>query len=121
MIIGTLLYTWIKGELVGTDVFQNRYYRSRGAKLNGRERRWVLYRGADDASSVPAEWHAWLHHTNQSPLTENAAQARSWQKEHQANPTGTVAAYRPAGHDVMGGHRAHATGDYQPWNPGAEA
>jgi len=117
MKISTLLFTWFKGDLVGKDIFSNRYYRSKGAKLNGRERRWVLYKGGNDASSVPAEWHAWLHHTCDAPLTDKAAVIQPWQKEHQANPTGTDTSYLPAGHDYQGGKRASATGDYQPWSP----
>ena len=31
--------------------------------------------------------------------------------------TGTDLAYRPPGHTLMGGHRAKATGDYEPWTP----
>ncbi|NQV46527.1 MAG: NADH:ubiquinone oxidoreductase subunit NDUFA12 [Rhodospirillaceae bacterium] len=118
MIIGTLINTWLNGELVGSDVFANRYYRNSGSLLNGRERRWVIYKSKADASSVPAEWHAWLHHTTDTPLTESAAQLQPWQKEHQPNQTGSSGAYRPAGHDLRGGHRAHATGDYQAWTPG---
>ena len=117
MDIGTLLYTWINGQLVGTDEFGNRYYRHKGASLHGRERRWVLYKGGKEASKVPPEWHAWLHHTAPEPLTESATQARPWQKEHAPNMTGTAMAYRPAGHDFKGGARAHATGDYEPWTP----
>ena len=44
---------------------------------------------------------------------------RPWQKEHQPNPTGTPAAYLPPGHTLKGGRRAAATGDYEPWTPGA--
>lgn len=117
MYIGTLIYTWLRGELVGTDEFGHRYYRSTGRRLNGRERRWVLYKGPSEASKVPPEWHAWLHHTVEEPLTESAAQARTWQKEHVPNRTGTVEAYRPRGHDLRGGQRAAATGDYEAWSP----
>ena len=117
MYIGTLLFTWFLGRLVGTDEFGNRYYRSKGRKLHGRERRWVLYGGEAEASRVPPEWHAWLHHTTAVPLTEKAAQGRPWQKEHVPNLSGTAAAYRPLGHDFKGGHRARATGDYEPWTP----
>jgi NADH:ubiquinone oxidoreductase subunit len=113
----TRLYTWFRGDLVGTDEFGNRYYRGKGAKLQGRERRWVLFRDEVEASRVPPEWHAWLHHTTAQPLTENAAKALPWQKEHQPNLTGTVAAYRPAGHDLRGGQRQRATGDYEAWTP----
>ena len=117
MKIGTLLYTWLFGKRVGTDEAGNRYYRRAGALLHGRERRWVVYRGAAEASKVPPEWHAWLHHTTEAPLTESAAQAKPWQKPHVPNPTGTAAAYRPRGHDLSGGKRAAATGDYEAWRP----
>ncbi len=115
--IGTLIYTWLNGELVGTDEFGNRYYRAKSGEFYGRQRRWVVYHGSPEASKVPPEWHAWLHHTSSEPLTEAAAQARPWQKPHQPNMTGTPMAYRPKGHDLKGGERAHATGDYEPWVP----
>ncbi len=115
--IGTLIHTWLHGELVGTDEFANRYYQSKRETLHGRRRRWVIYKGRPEASKVPAEWHAWLHHTTENPLTQEAAQARKWQRTHEANPTGSSDAYRPHGHDLRGGQRAAATGDYEPWVP----
>jgi NADH:ubiquinone oxidoreductase subunit len=115
--IGTLIYTWIHGTLVGTDEFGNRYYRARRDTLHGRERRWVLFKDKPEASRVPPEWHAWLHHTTAAPLSEQAAESRLWQKEHLPNQTGTVGAYRPRGHAYRGGKRAAATGDYEPWTP----
>src|SRR5579859_3704208 len=70
MNIGTWLFTLWKGKLVGTDPFGNRYYRERspralklGGGFDSRERRWVIYKGEAEASKVPPEWHAWLHHT----------------------------------------------------------
>jgi NADH:ubiquinone oxidoreductase subunit len=116
MHIGTLLYTWLKGKLVGVDEYGNRYYQGRGIR-HGRNRRWVLYKGSAEASKVPPEWHAWLHHTTDQPLSETAAQVQPWQKEHLPNLTGTRGAYRPRGHDAAGGRRAPATGDYQAWKP----
>ncbi|MBK8176810.1 MAG: NADH:ubiquinone oxidoreductase subunit NDUFA12 [Rhodospirillales bacterium] len=117
--IGTLIYTWMFGERVGDDAFGNRYYRSRRQrqKLYGRERRWVVFKGIDEASKVPPEWHAWLHHISAEPLTERAANARPWQKPHLPNLTGTPYAYRPKGHELSGGVRARATGDYEAWTP----
>jgi NADH:ubiquinone oxidoreductase subunit len=117
MIIGTLLNTWFNAEFVGTDIFLNRYYRSKRSKVNGRKRRWVLYKGKTEASSVPAEWHSWLHYTTDDPLSEGAAKSRFWQKEHQPNLSGTTKAYLPQGHEYLGGRRAPATGDYQSWSP----
>lgn len=117
MNLGTIIYTWLNGEQVGTDEFGNRYYRAKKDKLHGRQRRWVMYKDGREPSTVPAEWHAWLHFTADEPLTEQAAQAKSWQKPHQANVTGSAHAYRPGGHDLEGGVRAAATGDYQAWKP----
>jgi len=107
------------GSLVGTDEFGNKYYHSTKKKHEryGRERRWVMYRGIPEASKVPPEWHAWLHHTVKEPLTEAAAQAKTWQKPHLPNLTGTKGAYKPSGADSRGGNRAGTAGDYQAWDP----
>ena len=116
MTIGTRIYTWLNGTLVGTDEFGNKYYRNK-KKLQGRERRWVLYKGITEASKVPAEWHAWLHHTVDDPLTEEATKAKDWQEGHLPNLTGTAHAYYPKGDARHGGERPAATGDYQAWQP----
>ncbi|MBM3511828.1 MAG: NADH:ubiquinone oxidoreductase subunit NDUFA12 [Alphaproteobacteria bacterium] len=107
----TSFFTWRKGELAGTDRFGNRYYRERGG-----ERRWVLYNGEAEASQVPPEWHAWLHHTIAAPPT-NPGPARPWEQDHQPNLTGSPAAYRPPGDLLGAARRAPATGDYEPWRP----
>ena len=117
MSLRTRIYTFVNGILVGRDEFGNRYYRGKGRKLNGRERRWVVYKGKAEASNVPPEWHAWLHFTVDEPLTEQAAMAQSWQKTHQANLTGTPKAYRPKGHELEGGSRSPYSGDYEAWSP----
>lgn len=117
MYIGTLLFTWLKGKPVGTDSFGNRYYRAPSIKLHGSERRWVLYRGQPEPSKVPPEWHAWLHHMTDAPLTEIAAQPKPWQKPHRPNLTGTQGAIFPRGHALMSGQRQRAAGDYDAWKP----
>ena len=117
MNIGTWLFTKLNGNLVGTDALGNSYYEQRTIRPNGRARRWVMYKGEAEASAVPAEWHSWLHYMTDRPIQESAR--RTWNKPHQANPTGTPASYRPPGHDYQGGHRAAATGDYEAWTPGA--
>ena len=116
MTIGTRLYTWFNGALVGTDEFGNKYY-SNKKKLQGRERRWVVYKGRAEGSKVPAEWHAWLHHTVSQPLTQEATEATPWQKKHTPNLSGTENAYFPKGDIRKNGQRAHATGDYEAWQP----
>lgn len=119
MSLTTRIYTWLRGALVGTDSFGNRYYRARSRRAGrefGRERRWVMYAGEPEASAVPPLWHAWLHYQSDTPPTD-APPARPWQKEHEPNLTGTPAAYRPPGHVYQGGNRAKATGDYEAWKP----
>lgn len=115
--LGTWITTRMYGKLVGEDAAGNRYYRSKRQPLWGRERRWVDYRGCAEASKIPPEWHAWLHHLSPAPLTEAANRKRWWQKPHLPNLTGTPLAYRPKGHDLEGGHRARTTSDYEPWTP----
>ncbi len=118
MTIGTMIYTWLNGRQVGIDEFGNRYYEAKnGDTLHNRPRRWCMFKGDAEASMVPPEWHAWLHHMTPEPLTDEAARARAWQKPHEPNHTGTIKAYRPKGHDLRGGTRAHATGDYEAWTP----
>lgn len=115
MTIGTILFTWAKGKLIGTDSQGNRYYTERRARTGHRQRRWVLYNGAVEASRVPAEWHAWLHYTVDEPLTPSSG--KPWVKDHLPNFTGTAEAYLPPGHDRRGGVRPRATGDYEAWRP----
>ena len=117
MNIGTRIHTWLHGRLVGRDGNGNTYYEDRRTREAAPKRRWVDYAGAVEASSVPPEWHSWLHYTTDLPLPE--AGKRGWQKPHEANATGTAQSYRPAGHDYEGGKRAAATGDYEAWKPGS--
>ncbi len=113
----THVLTWLRGEQVGVDTEGNRYYQERRNPAGRRRRRWVVYDGADEASRVPPEWHAWLHHTvNETPDPEKVT-AKPWQRSHLPNLTGTDAAYRPPGHTLEGGRRSAATGDYEPWTP----
>ena len=113
--LGTLLFTLAKGQMVGLDPEGNRYYVERRPVKGRREKRWVVFKGEVEASRIPPEWHAWLHYTAQAPLT--GAVRKSWQKPHQHNLTGTGQAYLPPGHDLRGGKRSKATGDYQAWVP----
>jgi NADH:ubiquinone oxidoreductase subunit len=120
--IGTRLLTWLRGELMGSDAYGNQYYRlkrdnpsGRGGGRFSRERRWVIYKGEPEGSKVPPEWHAWLHHTVDE--VPGAWPHYAWEKPHEPNLTGTPQAYRPPGSVLRGGHRARATGDYEPWMP----
>lgn len=111
--IGTRFYTWRFGERVGEDNRGNVYYRH---KDNSVDERWVVFPDVVEASFVPPEWHAWLHKSVDEPPGEHTARP-AYAKQHQANRTGQLEAYRPPGHDYKGGERAAATGDYEPWRP----
>ena len=120
--LATRVFTALRGELVGEDASGNQYYRRKGKGSPtgfGREQRWVVYGGEVEASTVPPTWHAWLHHVAQDPPSKDDAQPadKPWVKPHQPNLTGTLSAYRPAGHQLQGGDRRPATGDYEAWSP----
>ena len=83
MDIATRLFTWLSGRAVGADAFGNRYFTEKRLRKSGRTRRWVVYAGAAEASSVPAEWHCWLHYTTDAPLSELGR--KPWQKPHLPN------------------------------------
>ncbi len=119
--IGTSLYSAKNGEHVGTDAQGNRYYRAkkpaRSDSFGNRERRWVIYEGANDSSRVPAEWHGWLHNSYDGVPESHLPPARIWEVDYTPNATGTPEAYRPSGALERGGRRAPATGDYEAWSP----
>lgn len=105
---------------IGVDQFGNRYFEAKPRSGYKRTRRWVLYKGAPEASKVPPEWHGWLHHqTDAVPSNDTESYRRKWQKPYQQNMTGTEQAYRPPGHVLEGGRRDKATGDYESWTPPA--
>lgn len=125
MTITTRIYTAFFGELVGTDLFGNRYYR-RWGRTHGdssaydkrkREKRWVMYKGMAEPSKVPAEWHGWLHYTLDLPPGKRDIKHYTWEKAHLPNLTGTKLAYRPPGHLLKGARREATTSDYEAWKP----
>ncbi|MEM7651244.1 MAG: NADH:ubiquinone oxidoreductase subunit NDUFA12 [Pseudomonadota bacterium] len=113
------LFTALRSkERVGEDALGNVYYKAKPRPGYKRERRWVMYNGAPEATLVPPEWHGWLHHQTDDVPEEGAESfRRPWQKPHQPNMTGTNQAYRPPGHILKGGQRDKATGDYKAWSP----
>ncbi len=122
------IFTWWNGATIGThlglrsakrmgeDGIGNVYYEGKPLP-DGRLRRFVIYKGANDASLVPPEWYGWLHHQVDGLPDASLPPARRWEKEARGNLTGTVGAYRPAGSLEAGGRRAAATGDYEAWSP----
>jgi NADH:ubiquinone oxidoreductase subunit len=115
--MGTRFFTWRKGERVGEDELGNVYYRA-PSKIPSSiaERRWVIYNGLAEPSSIPAGWHGWMHHrTDVSPADEEYV-PREWQKSHKSNATGTVDAYHPDG-SLFNPRPTTAAKDYEAWQP----
>ncbi len=88
---GTQFYTWRHGECVGKDASGNRYYRTR-PRFWGKEkpqRRWVIYHNGVEATSIPPQWHSWLHRMSDTvPSSDPPLQGF-------INPTGSSKAYHP--------------------------
>lgn len=109
MNLSILLRTFWCGRLVGEDDQGNKYYEDKKVSLDGKRRRWVIYKGNAEASKVPASWHGWLHFTTSSP---NLKQAYSWEKPHTPNLTGTDRAHKPKSQRDIPPQK-----DYQAWRP----
>lgn len=107
---GTQFWTWRKGQKVGEDAEGNIYYRNADDS-----KRWVIYNGYAEASRVSPEWHGWLHRTWDEAPTDAPILRKSWEKPHQENLTGTVAAYAPAGSIRQPDPVART--DYEAWTP----
>ena len=87
---GTFIYTLFTGKLIGADEFGNKYY------TNSKKKRWVIYKIRTESSSIPPEWHLWIHFlTEKKPA--NDIKKFPWQKKHEENLTGTQKAYKPEG------------------------
>lgn len=116
---GTLLTLAMRGaRKVGEDEYGNRYFEERGVTgPDGNKRRWVVYKGYADASRVPSDWHGWLHHTFETPPSEEPLRRQAWEKDHHPNLTGTVYAYRPSGSLLTPQGRQATTADYEAWSP----
>ncbi len=118
--LNTRHHTRKHGELVGHDEFGNAYYRTKGGAIDpalGFERRWVIYNGVSEASMTPPGWNGWLHHTVDTPPTEETYAMRPWELPHRGNATGTPAAILPKGSTLRRGRRQATGGDYQAWTP----
>lgn len=108
--LGTQLFTWRKGRLVGSDGEGNRFYQNADGS-----RRWVVYDGEPEASRVTPQWHGWLHHTYENPPTVDPLPRQAWEKGHESNLTGSPEAYAPAGSLRAEGPAERR--DYSAWSP----
>lgn len=109
--IGTRIFTWRKGKLVGEDDTGNRYYQNKDSS-----RRWVIFHDEVEATKVPSEWHGWLHHTFDNNPCDNPLAHKSWELPHRENLSATADAYHPTGSIKRGG-KASQPSDYEAWEP----
>ena len=117
MSFGTKLYTWIYGNFVAKDDYNNKYYCSTSDFNDLKSKRWVIFSGEIEASKVPPHWHAWLHKTVDVPPI-NYSHKYKWQKYHEQNLTGTNKAYYPDSHPLCKFHRPDAIKkEYESWKP----
>ena len=116
--LGTRFHTWRHGTKVGQDEAGNIYYEGR-KDAEGRTRRWVIYNGYAEASTIPPGWHGWMHHRTDTPPSAEDYKPLEWQKPHIPNLTGSAGAYRPRGSVLGNTERPRVTGDYDAWTPGS--
>mgnify|MGYP001223405801 FL=1 len=117
MNLGTILYTWLYGRLVGEDKFKNKYYSSSSNFLDLKAKRWVIFKGDIEATKVPPHWHAWLHKSIDKPPLDYK-HIYPWQKDHEQNMTGTSEAYYPKSHPLSKSHEDQSSKDtYETWDP----
>jgi NADH:ubiquinone oxidoreductase subunit len=116
--LGTRFHTWRNGSKVGQDEFGNTYYEG-GKDSEGRTRRWVIYAGYAEPTTIPPGWHGWMHYRVDTPPAQENYKPREWQKPHIPNLTGTGKAYRPRGSVLTNTERPRVTGDYDAWTPGS--
>lgn len=108
--VNTQFFTWRNGIKVGQDSRGNVFYTSKDYA-----KRWVIFNGEAEASNVSPEWHGWLHHTWDELPTDKPLVKKPWQKEHQANLTGTLDSYAPAG--SIKKTSPLQRNDYEAWSP----
>uniref|UniRef100_A0A8C8SXA2 NADH dehydrogenase [ubiquinone] 1 alpha subcomplex subunit 12 n=1 Tax=Pelusios castaneus TaxID=367368 RepID=A0A8C8SXA2_9SAUR len=91
------------GALIGVDKYGNKYYENKIYPFG--QHRWVVYTAEMNGKSagsemygttVPPEWHRWLHSmTDESPTTHPPVARKFIQKNHKLNPTATPEQYVP--------------------------
>ncbi|QKX03035.1 NADH:ubiquinone oxidoreductase [Wolbachia endosymbiont of Litomosoides sigmodontis] len=87
-----------EGKFVGKDENGNSYYESSEGK------RWVIYSSVSEPTTVPPEWHIWLHYTDDAvPINSKKRKLK-----HIPNLTGTKDAYYP---------NQKVKNYYERWNP----
>ena len=89
--IGTLLYSFLKGKKIGQDKIGNKFY----VHKKNKNKKWVLYKNNIDPTSIDVQWQIWLTDIKSAEPLPDKKNNFKWQKNKQANPTGTLNSYHP--------------------------
>ena len=117
MSLGTKIYTWLFGSLVGSDQFGNKYFCNSKNFESNSAKRWVIFNGEIEASRIPPHWHAWLHKTVNIPPIDYSHKY-NWQKDHDPNFTGTSKAYYPNSNQISKNkENLKDEKEYEKWQP----
>jgi len=128
LVDGNLLHTKLReggATLIGEDTQGNRYYENMNTQ-SGRQR-WVEYADASNynASSIPPEWHGWLHYITDHTAEEvMALKPTRYGVAHRENLTGRGDGmiYHTKGHALNPNKRDWKRyQSWQPENPDSEA
>lgn len=115
------MHLWIRiylkwnGQKVGADAYGNRYFIEKKSTKGKPKRRFVLYKGIEEASKVPPLWHSWLHYsTDDIPVT--STDELDDKTRHLPNLTGTPLANNPKKYHFTDDKQLKKP-DYTAWNP----
>ncbi len=113
----TSLSLAFSANFIGADDYQNKYYESKKRTDDfGRKKRFCIYKGTVEASKIPANWHAWVHHSGDAPLVYKRL---FWFKSHTPVVTGTPYAFSPNKHtqfNIFGKYFINKPKNYTPWD-----
>lgn len=76
-------------NLAGVDKAGNRYF-TRKEEIDGvmKEKRWVIFKGEDDPTSIPVEWICWLNgQRKKAPTPEEMAELEARRERVKLNVT----------------------------------
>ena len=117
MSLGTKIYTWLNGNLVGEGNKGNKYFCNSKDFKDVKAKRWVMFKDEIEASNIPPHWHAWLHKSIKDPPI-NYSPKYKWQKDHEPNKTGTSEAYFPSSHPLSKNYDPEKKQEeYKSWTP----
>ncbi len=84
------IYSIFFAKKIGEDEYGNMYFTDKKERPsnNHRQSRWIIYKDEVEASKVPQEWNAWLHHVT-NVIPKIVSRKPKWIKKHKPNLTGT--------------------------------